>query len=74
MKNKNDFIEAIITLLYSWGGDTPSEVIWGLNELINWIEIEYNVVIKYRFSELYSGDGYYIEDYDKVIDEIRNAL
>lgn len=26
--------EALLTLLYSWGSDTPAEVIWGLNEIL----------------------------------------
>ena len=24
------------TILYSWGSDTPPEVIWGLNNLLTW--------------------------------------
>ena len=30
MKEKELFIKSIETLLYSWGSDTPNEVIWGL--------------------------------------------
>ena len=24
------------TILHSWGSDTPQEVIWGLNDLLEW--------------------------------------
>ena len=26
------------TILYSWGSDTPQEVIWGLNDLLDWVK------------------------------------
>lgn len=43
MNKKELFIKAIETLLNAWGHDTPPEVIWGVNELLEWYEKEYNV-------------------------------
>lgn len=62
------FIRALETLLHSWSSDTPPEVIWGLNELLNWYEIEYDVQLP-RFDEPLEGDM----DPDEVIEAIRNA-
>jgi len=33
--NKNKFAGAINTMLYSWGGDTPQEVVWAFNEMMD---------------------------------------
>jgi len=33
---------ALGTLLYSWGSDTPNEVIWGLNELVQFFSEKYD--------------------------------
>lgn len=52
MKERLLFVKAIETLLYSWGGDTPPEAIWGCNELLDWYEKEYQVKFKMRFAEL----------------------
>ena len=65
--NKELLIKSLGTLFYSWGGDTPPEVIWGGNEILDWIEIEFNVKFIIRFSE--EEDNY---NYDEVIEEIRN--
>jgi hypothetical protein len=36
-KNKNKIMEKFfLTLMHSWGSDTPQEVFWGLNDLITW--------------------------------------
>lgn len=42
MKNPELFLSAINTMLYAWGGDTPSEAIWAMNDFITWINEEYN--------------------------------
>jgi hypothetical protein len=51
MKNKKQFLVSINTLMYSWGSEAPAEVIWGLNELLDWLEDEYNMHIPMRFQE-----------------------
>jgi hypothetical protein len=56
LKHKEEFLESIKTLLYSWGGDTPSEVYWGLNELLDWYEMEFEVKLP-RFEENEDGHG-----------------
>jgi len=34
MKDKKKFMDAVKTLLFSWGSDAPAEVVWGLNEMV----------------------------------------
>ena len=69
MKNKTEFFAMLSTLLGSWGGDTPPEAIWTANELVDWVEKEFDVKIDSRFIE---------EDYDSendnVIAELKQAL
>ena len=40
MKNKDLFIKALNTMLYSWGSDTPSEAHWALKEFVDFYEAE----------------------------------
>ena len=65
MKNKDLFLEAINTLFWSFGSEPPAEVIWGANELLDWYEKEYNVVLNVRFDED-------CENYNEVIEVIKN--
>ena len=69
MKNKTEFFSMFSTLLGSWGGDTTPEAIWTANELVDWVEKEFDVKIDSRFIE---------EDYDSendnVIAELKQAL
>ena len=63
--NKQKFIDAIQTLFHSWGCDTPPEVYWGCNELLDWYEIEFGVTLGVRFDEEN-------ENYEEVIESIKN--
>jgi hypothetical protein len=65
MKNKDLFLAAIDTLFWSFGSEPPAEVIWGANELLDWYEKEYNVVLNIRFDED-------CENYNEVIEVIKN--
>ncbi len=71
MKEKEVFIKALGTLFFSWGSDTPSEVFWGANELLEWFEKEYNVQLNIRFDEDLSFNGG--SNYDDVINAIKNS-
>jgi len=51
MKNKDKFIAALNTLMFSWGSDAPAEAVWAANEMLDWVEAEYNVTIEQRFEE-----------------------
>ena len=64
MKYKEMFIKSLNCLFFSWGGDTPHEVIWGANDLLDWYEKEYNVSLEIRFNE---------ENFDEVIEVINNT-
>jgi hypothetical protein len=68
MKNKEEFISAISSLFYDWGSDTPDEVFWGCNELLDWYEKEYNVQLNIRFER----DDDYECNYEDVIQAIKN--
>jgi hypothetical protein len=65
MRNKELFINALSTLFFSWGSDTPAEVFWGCNELLDWYEKEYNVTLGIRFDEENNN-------FDEVINVIEN--
>lgn len=67
MNNKELLADAITTLAYSWGSDTPPEVFWGLNDLIDFLNAEYHVSIPKMESE----DGEAIE---KLLNDIDNLL
>jgi len=71
MKNPAEFKKALRTLLHSWGSDTPPEVIWGLNDMIAWLELEYNVTIDNRFDEPYDENAI---DPNVVIAELESKL
>ena len=66
MKDVNKFIASLSTLFYSWGSDTPPEVYWGCNELLDWFEQEFDVEIGMRFDE----ETYNYEDVIKKIKDI----
>jgi hypothetical protein len=64
MKQKELFISALGTLFWSWGSEPPAEVYWGANELLDWYEAEYNVILGIRFNEEE-------ENYEDVIETLR---
>ena len=70
MKNKEAFIESLSTLFFSWGSDTPEEVFWGANELLDWFEKEYGVSLGIRFER---DDQTFDTNYEDVIKSIRNS-
>ena len=51
MKNKEMFISALTSLMFTWGGDTPNEAVWVGNDLLNWYDKEYGTTTE-RFKEL----------------------
>lgn len=65
MKNKDLFLQALNTLFWSWGSEAPAEVSWGCNELLDWYETEYSVILGVRFEED-------CQNYDKIIEAIKN--
>lgn len=72
MIEKELFIKALRTIFFSWGMDTPVEVFWGCNELLDWYEKEYNISLGIRFDE---ENGYSNGDdnFEDVIEAIRNS-
>ena len=46
--------EFFLTIMHSWGSDTPQEVFWGLNDLVKWqkqkdlIIKDYGLMIHYK--------------------------
>jgi len=49
MKDKELLIKALHTMFWSWGGDPQNEVFWAANELLVWIEKEFNVELNIKF-------------------------
>lgn len=71
MRNIDLFINALNTLFWSFGSEPPAEVIWGANDLLVWFESEYGVQLENRFSEDLNTMS---DDFDKVIEEIKNKF
>jgi len=61
-------MDSIKTLLFTWGSEAPAEVIWGLNEMIEWLEQEYNIKIDGRFEE------YCEEAHEPMLKELESKL
>ena len=69
MKNKELLIKTINTMFWSWGSEPQNEVLWAGNELLEWIEVEFNVKLNIRFER---DDNTNEINFDDVIDIIRN--
>jgi len=70
MNKKELFLKAISTILYSWGGDTPIDAIWGVNELLDFYEIASGNKLSGRLEiepEMTDIDGDDFEDYEMTI-------
>lgn len=65
MKNIELFIIALTTLGFSWGGDTPPEAVWGINEMLDFYEAETGKVIGLRMEEENS------ENFNEIVNIIR---
>jgi len=61
MKNKDLFIKALNTMLYSWGGDPPPEVHWALKGFVDFYEAE-------------TGKQLNLPEYDEVYGEWLEAV
>jgi len=53
-KSAEHLTEAISGLMYNWGGDAPPEAYWVLEDIVNFLNEEYDLVLK-PVPE--SGDG-----------------
>ena len=85
MKNSEQFIKIIENLYSNWGSDAPPEAIWVLNDLISWLESEFNISINGRFEEKdlfnevedeedYEENGIYYDNNQRVIKELKSKL
>jgi hypothetical protein len=70
VNQKEMLIKALSTLFYSWGSDTPPEVYWGANELLDWYEKEFDLELGIRFI---SDEITFVNNYEEVIEAIRNT-
>lgn len=71
MKEKELFIKALNGLFFYWGSDAPPEAYWAANDLLDWYEKEYDVLLNIRFEE----ENVYklvFDNFDKVIEAIKN--
>ena len=69
LTHKELLVKSLGTLFYSWGMDTPDEVYWAANELLDWFEKEFNVNLEIRFER---DENTYEDNFDKVIEKIKN--
>jgi hypothetical protein len=70
MKKKELFITAIEIMMFSWGSDPPQECHWALKEFIHWFEKEHKVTLT---PLIYDEHGYQIENFEEVMQSIRNS-
>ena len=68
---KDLFIKALSTLLYSWGSDTPSEAIWAANEFLDYFEKINGITLSGRFEEIDETPNWYINN-DNLSNDIKN--
>ena len=69
MKNKKKLIEMFNTMFWSWGGDPQDEVFWAANELLEWIENEFDVKLNIRFER---DNDTYDTNFEEVMDAINS--
>lgn len=67
---KELLVKSLSTLFYSWGSDTPDEVFWGTNILLDWYEKEFNLSLGIRFER---DEETFDTNFDEVINAIRNS-
>jgi hypothetical protein len=70
VNQKEMLIKSLGTLFHSWGSDTPDEVYWGANELLDWYEKEFNLQLNIRFER---DEQTWDTNYEDVIESIRNS-
>ena len=68
---KDLFIKALSTLLYSWGSDTPSEAIWAANEFLDYFEKINGITLSGRFEEIDETPNWYVNN-DNLLNDIKN--
>ena len=74
MKEVDLFLTAIDTLLNAWGGDTPPEALWAMNDIIAWLNKEYNKHLPSLDEEDYGNETFYeeLKTIQKTIREMKN--
>ena len=70
---KELFIEALETLLYSWGSDTPSEAYWAANDFLKYFEKVNGIKLGISFEEPNSIPPNYnnSDNCEEVIEKIK---
>jgi len=71
-KHKESFIQSLSSLFFSWGGDTPPEVYWGCNDLLDWYEKTFTISLGIRFEEPQESNNYE-NNYKAVIEAIKKS-
>ena len=70
ISQKEMFVKSLDTFFWSWCSDTPTEVLWGANELLDWYEKEFNLSLGIRFER---DEKTYDTNYNAVIEAIRKS-
>lgn len=70
MNNPEQFIEALNTMLFSWGGDTPPEALWAMTEFVKWLNKEYDL----NLPVVTEADYYENQTFHDKFEEIKEAV
>jgi hypothetical protein len=68
--NKELFLEALHTLIWSWGSDAPPEAYWAANAFLDYFEAVNNIKLDICFEEPCEENDWE-SNYGKVIERIK---
>ena len=68
MKNKKELDEFISTLMFSWGGDTPPEAIWAVEDFARWLAKEKNTTYNFSLEEFEPDFEGFMEEIQRIWD------
>ena len=68
--NKELFLQALLTLFGSWGGDPAPEVYWAANDFLKYFEAVNNINLGIQFEEPCEENGWE-PNFDEVCEKIK---
>jgi hypothetical protein len=70
MKNKGLFIKILKESLGNWGGGPPPEAVWTFNNLLGWLQDEYEITIDIWLDEDLNNVKECLESINKKIRQL----
>jgi len=72
--NEQESKKWLTTLLYAWGSDAPAEVIWGLNEFVDYLNKRHRFNISHLVEEDQEGtNGDAIREIAEALDTLEEG-